>query len=90
MRALRAHLFVIKDGVTEGLPLLVFWHILSVVTTALTVELWAKENLRKSFQPLPIQLKEKNQFPWIPSTYLDPPMHFELVKPISKLLDDLN
>lgn len=23
-------------------------------------------------------------------TYLDPPMHFELVKPISRLLDDLN
>lgn len=51
----------------------------SLVTTDLTAELWAKENLqdRESFQPPPIQLDGKNQFPWIPTTHLDPPMHFE-------------
>lgn len=92
MQALRIHLLVTKEGVTEGSPLDFFWNILSLVTTALTAELQAKENLqdRENFQPPPIPLEKKNQFPWIPSTYLDPQMHFEVVKPVSRLLDDLN
>lgn len=42
--ALIAHLFVAKEGVIEGFPLHVFWN--SLVTTALTAELQAKENLQ--------------------------------------------
>lgn len=47
----------------------------SLVATALTAELQAEGKfwMERAFNHLQFNLKKKNQSPWLPSTYLDPP-----------------